>query len=591
MMKKTQTKVLDDYERFKKLLEYFVAYLEYCHHNTKAHPYQNTNTKGFAEYIQNQLPDKISWSGQGWSNRNSIQKPLRLWDTYHNYKIVIAADARNYTTARNYLTWNTTSYNIIAKWDDGNIIALTQVSQDLPDGYVTGTESLYKDVSIQSLGLFDGKYPNLALKMFYINYYKKFDFDLYMQLLSKLKTDKYIQILERNHNIILTGAPGAGKTFLARQIAQAMGAKCEMVQFHPSYDYSDFVEGLRPTPPDDNGNIGFACMKGVFWRFCEKALKSKTINEIDNFEDSWNALILKLNDDEYVDVPMLSASNKTFRIELNEYGTGLATRTYENGEFDKGNWVKGKSKFFSKVQLYNVYRGLKGIPSGGHDNYRRAIISEMKEHFGLKDYKQGFKADVPVKYVFIVDEINRGELSKIFGELFFSIDPGYRGVKGAVKTQYSNMYEEDNAFDLELHNSSVSENYPGSGWFFVPENVYIIGTMNDIDRSVESIDFALRRRFYWCEIPADEMQDEMGLTAEAKRRMDNLNSAIVGNDVELNRSYCIGASYFKDVISAEDFENLWDLRLCGLLYEYFRGMDDLDSKMEILKEAYNKVDK
>ena len=146
MMKKTQTKVLDDYERFKKLLEYFVAYLEYCHHNTKAHPYQNTNTKGFAEYIQNQLPDKISWSGQGWSNRNSIQKPLRLWDTYHNYKIVIAADARNYTTARNYLTWNTTSYNIIAKWDDGNIIALTQVSQDLPDGYVTGTESLYKDV-------------------------------------------------------------------------------------------------------------------------------------------------------------------------------------------------------------------------------------------------------------------------------------------------------------------------------------------------------------------------------------------------------------------------------------------------------------
>lgn len=584
-----QSQTLDDYERFKKLLEFFVAYLEYCYHNSKKNPEQKTDTKGFDEYIKPLLHKGISRSGQGWSNRNSIQEPLKEWDKYYDYKIVIAADARNYTNARNYLTWNSTSYNIIARWSNGEIIALAQVLQVLPDGYVSETEQLYKDESIQSLGLFDGKYPNQALKLFYINYYKMFDYNLYIKLLYKMKSEKYIELLEKNHNIVLTGAPGTGKTYLAKEIAKAMGAKFELVQFHPSYDYTDFVEGLRPSQPDGNGNIGFTRKSGVFWRFCEMALKSKTVDRVDNFEDSWTSLVAMLNDDskEYIDVPMLSGK-KTFRVELNEYGTGLATRTYENDDPGSGVWIKGKSKFFSKEQLYNIYRGLNGIPSGGHDNYRRAIIAEMKTNFGLKEYKQGLVTDSPTKYVFIIDEINRGELSKIFGELFFSIDPGYRGVDGAVKTQYSNMCSEDNAFDEVLHSLPDADNYSGSGWFFVPENVYIIGTMNDIDRSVESMDFALRRRFRWCEILPDEMQDEIGLTDMAKVHMANLNSAIVSEEVGLSRSYCIGASYFKDVVTEENLDELWNLRLSGLLYEYFRGLEDADEKLDILKAAYYK---
>ncbi len=582
-----QAPVLDDYQRFKKLLEYFVAYLEYCHHNPKTDPERKTDTKGFVEYIQPLLPNGVMRHGQGW-NGHHIQDPIIEWDKYYNYHIVITADARNYISARNYLTWNSTAYNIIARWNNGEITALTQVSQNLPDGYVAGTESLYKDVSIKDLGLFDGQYPNMALKLFYINYYKIFDFSIYQKLLSEMKAEKYIKILEKDHNLVLTGAPGTGKTYLAKTIAQAMNAKFEMVQFHPSYDYTDFVEGLRPTPPDNNGNIGFTRTSGVFWKFCEMALRSKTVNSVDNFEEAWNTLVATLNDDnkDYIDIPMISGKN-TFRIELNEYGTGLTTRTYENDMPDKGNWIKGKSKFFSKDQLYNVYRGMKGIPSGGHDNYRKAVITDMKKNYGLKEYKQGLETENPAKYVFIVDEINRGELSKIFGELFFSIDPGYRGIQGAVKTQYSNMHEVDNAFDEVLHSLPDAENYPGSGWFFVPENVYIIGTMNDIDRSVESMDFALRRRFRWCEILADDMQDQIGLSPAAKERMSNLNTAIVSEEVGLSRSYCIGASYFKDIMKDEDFEELWDLRLSGLLYEYFRGQDDADEKLEILKEAFN----
>lgn len=87
------------------------------------------------------------------------------------------------------------------------------------------------------------------------------------------KLEKYIKILEANKNIILTGAPGTGKTHLAKAIANTMDAEYDFVQFHPSYDYTDFVEGLRPLPPDNNGNIGFKRVNGVFKEFCKRAIQ------------------------------------------------------------------------------------------------------------------------------------------------------------------------------------------------------------------------------------------------------------------------------------------------------------------------------
>lgn len=482
-----QASVLDDYQRFKKLLEYFVAYLEYCHHNSKEETHNKTDTQGFDEYIRPNLPDKIKWSGQGW-NGHEIQNPISQWDEYNGSKIYITADARSdYTTKSNYLTWHDTAYNIIAQqWNNGKIITLKQVSQNICNGFISDTKNLSEEVSIGDLGLFDGKNPNEALKRFYINYYKEFNNQIYQKLLSQMEVEEYIKILEKNHNIVLTGAPGTGKTYLAKKMAHVMNAKIEMVQFHPSYDYTDFVEGLRPTPPDDNGNIGFKRTSGVFWNFCEKAL----------------------------------------------------TQTSQ-------------------------------------------------------------------KFVFIIDEINRGELSKIFGELFFSIDPGYRGINGAVKTQYSNMHELDNTFDKVLHQSECAENYPGSGWFFVPDNVYIIGIMNDIDRSVESMDFAMRRRFAWKEITAESRQsmlDDEGAWADNKKpeqkvideikvRMNNLNACIIdkyNNDkdkVGLTKAYQIGASYFLKYNG--NFDDLWYNHLEGLLYEYLRGTTNIDIKIERLHAAYN----
>jgi hypothetical protein len=393
------------------------------------------------------------------------------------------------------------------------------------------------------------------------------------------------ELLLSSNNLILTGAPGTGKTYLTKQIAKQMiGVKTDeeleksgqfaFVQFHPSYDYTDFVEGLRPTKPDENENIGFELKDGVFKDFCQRARMESVVGGVDNFEEAWLKLVQKISNDDFTEVHLISKRG-TMRIELNEYGTGLANRTYEDDQYKKGSWISGKSKFFSKSQLYNVYKGLPGVPSGGHDNFRKAIINCMKESFGLKEYNVGKPSNSNKKFLFIIDEINRGEISKIFGELFFSIDPSYRGKAGAVKTQYSNLHDDENEM------------------FYIPENIYIIGTMNDIDRSVESFDFAMRRRFTWIEITAKESQrmfDSEDWKNEAIKRMNNLNNAI--SKIEgLNSSYHIGGAYFKNNLpkykDSEKWTKLWELHLRPLLFEYLRGMSNMAENLKELDDAYN----
>ena len=171
------------------------------------------------------------------------------------------------------------------------------------------------------------------------------------------------------------------------------------------------------------------------------------------------------------------------------------------------------------------------------------------------------------KFVFIIDEINRGEISKIFGELFFSVDPGYRGVKGKVQTQYQNLITEDDPF---------------KDGFYIPENVYIIGTMNDIDRSVECMDFAMRRRFTFKEITAEESASNMELGTDATERMMSLNNAISEID-GFNSSFHIGAAYY---LGVTDYKELWELKLQGLLKEYLRGMPDAEDTLMKFKKAY-----
>lgn len=424
-----------------------------------------------------------------------------------------------------------------------------------------------------------------------------------------------MDLLEANKNLILHGAPGTGKTHTAKDIAAQMicgksyaevekdealnkqfNEQTEFVQFHPSYDYSDFVEGLRPIEGDNDGDVGFERKDGVFKEFCKRALKANYNDGVDNFDEAWEKLFEYLNENDFIDVQLLSGKNN-FLVELNEYGDGLANRTYENDAFEKGNWIKGQSKFFSKEQLYNIYKGLKGVPKGGHDNYRKAVVAKMKSDFGLKDYKVGTETDKKKNFIFIIDEINRGEMSKIFGELFFSIDPDYRGTKGKVRTQYANMLEDSNDFDDAL---GITTSY---GHFFVPENVYIIGTMNDIDRSVDSMDFAMRRRFTFMELKANEclaMLEDLQLSNDISKEDIIAKMTALNSEIEkiqgLSSAYHIGGSYFAklskyaDKPKDEAYKCLWNNHLKPLLTDYLRGLPNLEAKLSSFKTKYDEAE-
>jgi hypothetical protein len=376
--------------------------------------------------------------------------------------------------------------------------------------------------------------------------------------------DKYISILKTNKNLILTGAPGTGKTYMAKEIAKAMGAEIGFVQFHPSYDYTDFVEGLRPKN-DENGNVGFERKDGVFKEFCKKSfdvIRPSRFNE--GYEEEALNYLKKYYNGEKI---LTHKQKKYFHIKI------------ENGKIyaqpDSGNSYLVDDDTILKYLKTGEYN------KEHQSTYPPSIGEYIKQNiYGKIEYPAiGDKV-----YIFIIDEINRGEISKIFGELFFSIDPGYRGEKGKVNTQYQNMVPEGDVF---------------KNGFYVPENVYIIGTMNDIDRSVESMDFAMRRRFAWQEVTAEESytnmieQDpEFALVKdEIKSRMFNLNKAIVETE-GLDEAYQIGAAYFRKYLDYQDktnpFDCLWENHLKGLLFEYLRGNRRAKELLEKLHDAYNK---
>lgn len=290
--------------------------------------------------------------------------------------------------------------------------------------------------------------------------------------------------------IILTGAPGTGKTSMAKKIAEEyMGENYPFVQFHPSYDYTDFVEGLRPV--DKNGKVTFKKVDGIFKKFCREVVRKN-------------------------------------------------------------------------------------------------------EEFGDNEEK---------KYFFIIDEINRADLSKVFGELMYGLELDKRGKRNSFNTQYQNLKTYDIQTKKDIENDEFKDG------FYIPENIYIIGTMNDIDRSVESMDFALRRRFLWKEIKVDEELLESGLTEIIKRwknengtelfkaeeaeiiakklkaKISDLNEVIKNKKYNLGEQYCISQGQFanlpKGVVNSlipggdqeiEEFlKKVWNLRIKSLLYEYVRG--------------------
>ena len=163
----------------------------------------------------------------------------------------------------------------------------------------------------------------------------------------------YIRLLEANKNLILTGAPGTGKTYLAKAIADAMGAEYEFVQFHPSYDYTDFVEGLRPTPPDKNGNIGFERKDGVFKEFCKRAISETYSSDL---KDDDIILFMKCFYDLIDDIK----DKRVEYIQLKQKQSKRLSVTSKNSIKWQGSTNENTSthsvKLNSLIQLYNAFR-------------------------------------------------------------------------------------------------------------------------------------------------------------------------------------------------------------------------------------------
>lgn len=514
----------------------------------------------------------------------------------------------------------------------------------------------------------------------------------------EITADNLTKVLKSSKNIILHGAPGTGKTHLAKQIAEHMDAEYEIVQFHPSYDYTDFVEGLRPV--NENGQVVFKRKDGIFKEFCKKAISFLDFDAIQKSDESdefeytdeeikkFTELHDRLKEIEKKKniADMLSDINekydtedikglltnynindelKQFFLDLNEFYISIYDakdtentfiKTYDKnyemnfGEFiywNTQNHKQGVSEGWRLLKNKKIVFGRNYNTCGSKDNddicdeliiaynnklsykdrqFQRIIADTIINFFSQK--QDGIvsifdKFTKSKNFVFIIDEINRGEISKIFGELFYLIDPDKRGEKHWLKTQYQNLIDDKDEF----------KKYGG---FYIPENVYIIATMNDIDRSVEPIDFAFRRRFTWINVKASKTQETIlkelneidennkideNLKNAAKDKMDALNTVISTID-GLDENYHIGASYFLKLKNftdeqVEDMKNklnkyersytygndvteeskeiydakfllLWEYHLEPLLREYLCGRpsSEIENNMKELKKAY-----
>lgn len=533
--------------------------------------YTFSDSSQFDRFVENSI-----WEGHFNDNSTNDQKLLTLATTIKKGDILILKSTSTKGAKHDQPFLRVKAVAVV----------LSDVNSSKNDGYTSCV------CNVQYYGIKDSDFDNPVLASYRKNIHLADDkakplVDYANSLINpthmpQLKYKEYIDLLTEAHNLVFTGAPGTGKTHMAQAIAEEMGAVTKFVQFHPSYDYTDFVEGLRPIEKGD-GQLGFERKDGVFKEFCREAIKNlidseKSIESLTK-EMSWQEKLDRFVEDSIEEGTKFKTVNGSEFIisEIKNHSIVIHNEQNEKTTQVAVNADEILELLTNEVPL-NIVRDIRNYFSRKFgtqpDSYAFVIAKAIRAMRQKMPVVEANKIDRK-PFVFIIDEINRGEASKIFGELFYAIDPGYRGKKDyLVQTQYQNLVPETDIF---------------AKGFYVPENVYILATMNDIDRSVESMDFAMRRRFTWKEVtPTDTeaMLDALPCAKEAKATMNRLNNAIEETD-GLGAAYMIGPSYFLKLgENGCDFLKLWKMNIEPLLKEYLRGFRKADEIIDRFNKSY-----
>lgn len=423
-----------------------------------------------------------------------------------------------------------------------------------------------------------------------LNYYKAFLIDYYEQ---DIFITERVQSEESNMKIIplnqiLYGSPGTGKTYHTIDKALEIISKEEKIQipseddrinrkkifdeyvkngqivfttFHQSYGYEEFVEGIKPIIDNDENSqeVKYDVKDGIFKELCDKSLKNYILSMQNENEIDLDKLIFEFAN--YINQDFLNKGNEfplenkvsikkillNFKDEYRSFSLGGSIKSPQSLTIDiiKRDYLNFKNK---KILSFKDIKPKYDSQSDYHGNaiYYFMFYNKLKEFENIQNEKFKIKKEILKSYIIIIDEINRGNVSKIFGELITLIEPSKRiGEKEEIKVKL-----------------------PYSGKEFgVPKNVYIIGTMNTADRSITSLDTALRRRFEFVEMmPNPNVLSDNCEDVNLKELLKAINTRI---EYLLDREKTIGHAFFIDIDNLEKLKDVFQNKIIPLLQEYF----------------------
>ncbi|EAH7249292.1 McrB family protein [Campylobacter jejuni] len=416
-----------------------------------------------------------------------------------------------------------------------------------------------------------------------LNYYRAFLIDYYEQ---DIFITERVQSEESNMKIIplnqiLYGPPGTGKTYHTIDKAlEILGENLEsrdekkakfdeyvrkgqivFTTFHQSYGYEEFVEGIKPIIDNDENSqeVKYDVKDGIFKELCDKSLKNYILSMQNENEIDLDKLIFEFAN--YINQDFLNKGNEfplenkvsikkillNFKDEYRSFSLGGSIKSPQSLTIDiiKRDYLNFKNK---KILSFKDIKPKYDSQSDYHGNaiYYFMFYNKLKEFENIQNEKFKIKKEILKSYIIIIDEINRGNVSKIFGELITLIEPSKRiGEKEELK---------------------VTLPYSGKE-FGVPKNVYIIGTMNTADRSITSLDTALRRRFEFIEMMPDV--SKLSIDCEGINLQELLKAINTRIEYLLDREKTIGHAFFISVENLESLKKVFKNRIIPLLQEYF----------------------